>query len=199
VKRPGGTRRLGAADRLLDRLGDAPAAAETSSPAVAELLERGLAERGSDGRLRPTAEGRARSRRLRAPEHPHLAQHTDLEPRTLQHEEGTAVALVDASESPLAWLARRRGKDGKPLIGAAAVQAGERFRAHLTLARTMPRVTSNWSMPIAFDRRSGSAGGGVELSEAAASARQRVGRALEAVGPELGGILVDVCGFLKGL
>jgi hypothetical protein len=197
VKRPV-RKRLGAADRLLARVGEVPAAAEATSVAIAELVERGLVERGPDGRLRRTEAGVARSRRLRMPEHAHLAQHAELERRTVEQDGARIPVLVDASESPLGWLARRRGKDGKPLLGAAAVQAGERFRAHLTLARTMPRVTQNWSTPIAFDKRSGAAGG-VELSEAAASARQRVDRALQAVGPELGGILVDVCGFLKGL
>lgn len=200
MKRPPGQRRPGAADRLLAKLGESAAdSGGSANPAMAELIERGLVERGEDGRLRATAAGRARSRRLREPEHPHLAQHAELERRTVEHDGSREIVVIDASESPLAWLAKRKGKDGKPLLGAAAVAAGERFRAHLTLGRTLPRVTSNWSMPIALDRRSGAAGGGVELSEAAASARQRVGRALDAVGPELGGILVDVCGFLKGL
>jgi hypothetical protein len=40
---------------------------------------------------------------------------------------------------------------------------------------------------------------GIELQDAVIAARERVRHALEAVGPELSGILVDVCCHLNGL
>ena len=50
---------------------------------------------------------------------------------------------------------------------------------------------------MAQDRRTG--GGAVTFTEAAIAARQRVRHALDAVGPEFTGLLLDVCCFLKRL
>ncbi|MDZ4368157.1 MAG: DNA replication protein, partial [Afipia sp.] len=43
------------------------------------------------------------------------AQHLDLSVRDLMTETGTAQVLVNDSESPLGWLARRKGRDGRPM------------------------------------------------------------------------------------
>jgi len=59
-----------------------------------------------------------------------------------------------------------------------------------------PRVTSNWAEVPTGQSRSG---GVDELSAAALAARQRVSRALDNVGPEFSGLLLDVCCFLRGL
>lgn len=103
-----------------------------------------------------------------------------------------APRLVDAAESPLAWLARRRGKSGAAYLDAADFEAGERLRRDLDLARMLPKVTQSWSTP---------SGGGKpgEATETAVAAGQRARRALAAVGGEMSGLLIDVCGFLKGL
>src|SRR4051812_15866642 len=62
------------------------------------------------------------------------AQHLSLARGTIETEHGRHSVLVDEQESPLAWLARRRGRDGQPLILAHQLQAGERLRADFTLA-----------------------------------------------------------------
>lgn len=107
-----------------------------------------------------------------------------------------AVA-IDLEESPLGWLARRRGRDGRSFIAPVQLIAGERLRADFTRAGMAPRLTANWDAVTRSDRAGGAVG--LNASEAMLAARQRVGRALEAAGPEFSGLLMDVCCFLKGL
>jgi hypothetical protein len=109
---------------------------------------------------------------------------------------GVSTVLVDDAESPLAWLARRQGRGGRALIAPHQFLAGERLRADFTRAQMMPRTTSNWENPVAPDRRGP---GGVAFSEASLAARQRVRHALQSIGPEFSGLLLDVCCFLKRL
>lgn len=111
--------------------------------------------------------------------------------------DGPRTVLVNPAESPLAWLRRRRGRDGHPLIDEAAFAAGERLRADLTRTGTLPSMTSDWTRPYCD---SGVAPGErLNPSDAAIAARQRVQAALKAAGPEFAGLLVDLCGFLKPL
>lgn len=106
---------------------------------------------------------------------------------------------MDDRESPLLWLHRRKDKDGKPQISELEFAAGERFRADLTLAQMLPRVTMNWdaSLTPEASARSGRDSGGA--SDSALAARQRVNEACARMGPEMSGLAIDVCGFLKGL
>jgi hypothetical protein len=125
------------------------------------------------------------------------ARHLQLSERQIVTEHGRAQVIVDDSESPLAWLARRRGRNGRALIEPHQFQAGERLRADFTCAHMMPRTTSNWASPIASGRRGGERA--AAFTETMIAARQRVRQALDAAGPEFGGLLLDVCCFLKGL
>lgn len=105
-------------------------------------------------------------------------------------------AKRDELESPLIWLSRRKGTDGRPLIEPHQFEAGERLRADFTLALMMPRTTTNWHAPLSGRNRDQSAG---HVTERVVAARQRVRHALDAVGPEFSGLLLDVCCFLKKL
>ncbi len=125
------------------------------------------------------------------------SQHLDVAERQIATEYGRSNVTVDESESPLAWLARRRGRNGRALIEPHQFQAGERLRADFTCAHMMPRTTSNWSRPIQSARRGGERAAG--FTETMIAARGRVHQALDAAGPEFGGLLLDVCCFLKGL
>lgn len=122
---------------------------------------------------------------------------------TLKKENGGASADAfpnrpgGGEESPLAGLARHKDRRGRPFLTPAEFRSGERLRADFTRAQMMPRLGASWEMAISTGRR-GAPGTGVEISHSALAARQRVTHALEAVGPELAGVLVDICCFLKG-
>jgi hypothetical protein len=124
------------------------------------------------------------------------ARHLDVSVRDLMTEAGVAQVLVNDSESPLAWLARRKGRDGRAMIAADQFVAGERLRADFTRAHLSPRVTSSWS---GTGRTRGAVGGAAEMTDVIVAARQRVRLALDACGPEFSGLLLDVCCFLRGL
>ena len=66
-------------------------------------------------------------------------QHLDLAERQIATEFGRANGTVDECESKLAWLARRRGRNGRALIEPHQLLAGEKLRAEFTCAQMMPR------------------------------------------------------------
>ena len=106
------------------------------------------------------------------------------------------AAGINHAESPLGALMRRRTKGGKPFLTQEEFGAGERLRADFTRGQLSPRLGANWIASVSSGRR----GGGVaELTDAALAARLRVEKAVLGVGPELSGVLLDACCFLKGL
>lgn len=144
---------------------------------------------------------RAAARRVAGDADPRRARHAEIEAATVDIGGRRQRVFVNAAESPLARLARRTGRDGRPLIGGHELAAGERLRSDFTRAALMPAVTSRWE-PVAGSgrrRRSGARHGTADLLDSAIAARTRVNRALAAVGPEFADILVDVCCFLKGV
>ncbi len=104
------------------------------------------------------------------------------------------------AESPIGWLFSRRDSEGNPLISEEQFNAGERLRADFWYAQMSPNVTQSWSLSAtAGGGRRSAPGAGVELADNVVAAGERVRRALAAVGPELSGILIDVCCHLRGL
>jgi len=167
------------------------------------LLEAGFAEwqaAGRSGRPRLVLNeaGRARAALVQGASglEPARVFHGDLDKRQAP-EAGGALRVTDDAESPLAWLARRRGRNGEALISVEHFEAGERLRRDLERAQALPRVTSRWDGVPGEGR--GGLTPGLSLSDMALAARQRVDKAMQAVGPEFSGLLLDVCGFLKGL
>ncbi|MCJ2117916.1 DUF6456 domain-containing protein [Methylobacterium sp. J-001] len=138
--------------------------------------------------------GRARLRRGQAPDGmAYLAQHHDL---TVIAGGAAEPAVRNASENPLAWMVRRRGGDGAPLLDPAAFEAGERLRRDMTTAAMLPRMGAELGAPRVDG---GGARDPAAASDQVIAARQRVRGALDAVGSDLSGLLIDLCGFLKGL
>jgi hypothetical protein len=108
----------------------------------------------------------------------------------------TETVAVNLAESPLALLMRRRGKNGEAFLTQQEFRAGERLRSDYTRGQIMPGLGANWVASVSSGRRDG---GVADLTETALAARMRVEKALQAVGPELSGVLIDVCCFLKGM
>ena len=114
------------------------------------------------------------------------AQHREMGEAVV---DGAAVK-VTIGDSPLARL-KHRG-----LVNATQFAAGEKLRRDFTLAQLTPRMGVNWEAPVV----SGGRGAGSDsISEIALAARQRLNKALAAVGPELSDLLFDVCCHLQVL
>ncbi|WP_157961614.1 DUF6456 domain-containing protein [Acuticoccus kandeliae] len=160
---------------------------------VRTMLSEGLLER-RQGALARTTAGRAHLRRaLSAGEGAFAAQHQAPAEREVAG--GTRVA-VNAAESPLAWLATRKDRDGAPLITEAQYRAGRRLHRDHSRARGEARVTQSWD---ASGVRSEARRDGLSVSEGAMEARRRVVQALDTVGAGLAEILVLVCCEEMGL
>lgn len=129
--------------------------------------------------------------RAGAPSHPPARPGVVLGEKTVIEADGRPVTrTVNLGESPIAWLARRRGPDGQPWLTLQEAAAGERLRDDFHRAGTVGRLTMDWSgMP-----RSGSGGGlRVDPAERARTAKARVAAALAAAGPGLKEMLERVC------
>lgn len=179
---------------------DGGARGTISAPAgiVAELAREGLVAR-SGKEICLTASGQAFAKGRDEGTEKHVSSNRELAARTIDTDHGPITVLTNLSESPLGQLMRRKTRDGRPFLSAAEFSAGERLRADYTRGQIMPRMGANWEAKVASGRRSGGAGGMADLTDAALEARRRVDQAIEAVGPELSGVLIDVCCFLKGL
>ena len=174
---------------------DGRGAISTTEKTLGLLAGQGVLVRG-DQTVALSASGASLARRLSSAADRFQDAHRDIDLAVLDGEQGAAPVLLNMAESPLAQLMRRKAKSGEAFLTRREFEAGERLRADYTRGQIMPRLGANWIAPVTSGRRSG---GIADLTDAALGARRRVDGALEAVGPELAGVLVDVCCFLKGL
>lgn len=163
------------------------------------IVASGWVDMQADGRWKISAAGRRHLKRERSRGGAPVPTASASEPLKLSVA-ANSLPEINIAESPLAWLARRRDRDGCPMISGVQFEAGERLRADLWFAEMTPRVTANWSaIGQGAGGRSRNGASGPELRDSLLAARERVRLALGAVGPELSGILIDVCAHLKGL
>ncbi|WP_454853733.1 DUF6456 domain-containing protein [Rhizobium binxianense] len=165
---------------------------------VDEALSRGLAE-SREGALRLSAAARSYLRRAAAErEEAFLGQHGEIEAAVADVGGEEQAVRIDRAESPLSGLSRLKDKAGAPFLPKEALAAGERLLADFTRGNLQPRVTSSWEPRLA-SRGKGARGGMADLTDSAVAARHAVNRAVDAMGPELSGVALDVCCFMKGL
>lgn len=131
---------------------------------------------------------------------PFQAQHRFFAERTVTADDGSGEKRLrfNLAESPLSVLGRKRDKDGAAYLAAPLIEAGERLREDFELAQMGPRVTQNWEKFLTAGSSRGISGARGP-AEGPADARQRVAKAMEALGPGLSDIVFRVCCFLEGL
>lgn len=127
-------------------------------------------------------------------------QHREWAERDLPGGENGAPRRLryNLAESPVAALARRRDRDGRPFLPPELVAAAERLREDFELAQMGPRVAQNWDRFLSGGER-GSFTGMRGPCEGPAAARDRVAAALRDLGPGLGDVALRACCYLEGL
>ncbi|OLP61902.1 hypothetical protein BJF93_19685 [Xaviernesmea oryzae] len=156
-----------------------------------------LSRKGKLFSLRPEAAAHLR-RLLAAPHEAFSAQHGARETADLMIDGALTRVTVNRAESPLGGLTRLKEKGGGAFLSPEACEAGARLHADFTRGGLQPRLTMRYEPHLGGSAK-GTAPGMAELSDSALSARLRVEAALDAIGPELSGVALDVCCFEKGL
>lgn len=169
----------------------------------AESVLRSAVKRGlvlaRDNRIFVTTEARSFLRRyLAAREEAFLDQHRTVEIAEIRHGDSVEHVRVNGTSSPLSSLARLRDSAGAAWFPGDALSAGERLSRDFLFANLQPKITPSYE-PRLGNRTGAAPGAGVEMKDSVVAARMRVSRAVEALGPELSGVALDICCFEKGL
>lgn len=150
-------------------------------------------EPGRVSRYRVTTQGRAALGRMTAARE----DEARLRAEGTGEEGGTGPRQVQP-ETPMAALARRRDKTGRPFLAADLVMAGERLRTDYELAQLCEGPRTDWRRFLAEGAADPAIFGDPALSGPAA-ARRRIGEALRDLGPGLGDVALRCCCELEGL
>lgn len=158
-----------------------------SAAAIAELISSGALD--GDGRsCRANIETRGWLRRAHLGSEAFGRQH-----RTLTG--GAEGPQVNVLESPLARLAASSGTS-EAFLARHHIEAGERVRRLAERAQLQPRLTMTYAASRMPGANQNSA---VEMSDLAADARRDLAAIYRQLPPDCAGVVVDVCGLLKGL
>lgn len=125
-------------------------------------------------------------------------QHRDIVTATVEVADVRTAVRRNMAESPLSALSRLKEKSGAAYLAEEALAAGDRFAADFERAGLQPRITASWEPRLASRLRGQPSAAG-DLADSALGARDRLNTAIEAMGPELSGVVLDVCCFMKGL
>lgn len=190
--------RLSGEDNDLHLATPAGATGTIAPDVLAACLSRGLAVRRGD-RLFATREARSWLRRFIADrEEAFLDQHRTLGKKEIGTGEVRETVTINATATPLSTLARLKDRAGAAWLSPDAVIAGERLARDFHYGALQPRVTQSYEARVGESSRPGP-GAAAELKDSVVAARLRVASAVEAMGPELSGVALDVCCFEKGL
>jgi Domain of unknown function (DUF6456) len=155
--------------------------------AVRQLMSRGVIA-GQGGQCWANDETRPFLARLKA----------DGQDFGIQHRievEGIDGAQVNLAESPLARLAAAGRGEAEAFLLPHHVEAGERIRRLVEQAHMQQRITMSYSAShvAGGQRQAGS------VSEIASAARKRLAEIHKVMPADCAGVVIDVCGLLKGL
>lgn len=183
-------RRVGATWIVVARRNGVSLRVASILPAVLDALRRRkwVAPQEKDA-LAITAAGRQALNARPAPVDFQNASH-DLALMELQ--DGTRV-LVNRDESGLSRVARMKKPDGSPFLDQAAIASGERLAADIMRAGMVPGVTMRW------DATGSSGDHRANPADMMIAARQRVEAALDFVGLDFAGLMIDLLAFSKGV
>ena len=101
-------------------------------------------------------------------------------------------------DNVLPRLVSGRDGDGQPFLLPHHLVAAARLERLIERAHLVPRVTMSYD-PGRAGGGDRSGNGAAEATDGAADARQRLNRLAAAIPPDCWGVMLDVCGFGKGL
>ncbi len=151
-----------------------------------------------DGFLKITSTGVSYLKRQLCDHDPFANQHRIPTRRTVTVNDIKQSVTLNCAESPLARLYSRTLKNGFKYISMSEFEAGERLRRDFEKAGLQPSITSHWGGGASSQNKSSATNMAHDLNDAAIDAKSRFEKAMNAVGPELTGVTLDICCFLKG-